>query len=43
MGLSVVAESVPQFGDRRTYPMDPGNAREAIKRNSAILPKAQIC
>ncbi len=25
------AESVPQFGDRRTYQMDPGNASEAIK------------
>jgi porphobilinogen synthase len=25
------AESAPQFGDRRTYQMDPGNAREAIK------------
>ncbi|BAW95573.1 delta-aminolevulinic acid dehydratase [[Synechococcus] sp. NIES-970] len=26
-----VAESAPQFGDRRTYQMDPGNAREALK------------
>jgi porphobilinogen synthase len=26
-----VAESAPQFGDRRTYQMDPGNGREAIK------------
>lgn len=26
-----VAESTPQFGDRRTYQMDSGNAREAIK------------
>ncbi|MFN6561218.1 MAG: porphobilinogen synthase [Nostoc sp. ChiSLP01] len=25
------AESTPQFGDRRTYQMDSGNAREAIK------------
>lgn len=25
------AESAPQFGDRRTYQMDPANAREAIK------------
>ncbi len=25
------AESAPQFGDRRTYQMDPGNSREAIK------------
>lgn len=25
------AESSPQFGDRRTYQMDPGNGREALK------------
>ena len=25
------ADSAPQFGDRRTYQMDPSNAREAIK------------
>jgi porphobilinogen synthase len=25
------AESTPQYGDRRTYQMDPGNTREAIK------------
>jgi len=25
------AESAPQYGDRRTYQMDPGNAREALK------------
>ncbi len=25
------AESSPQFGDRRTYQMDPANAREALK------------
>ena len=25
------AESTPQYGDRRTYQMDSGNAREAIK------------
>jgi len=25
------AESAPQFGDRTTYQMDPGNAEEAIK------------
>jgi porphobilinogen synthase len=25
------AESTPQYGDRRTYQMDPGNSREAIK------------
>ncbi|GGA10837.1 hypothetical protein CYANOKiyG1_23810 [Okeania sp. KiyG1] len=27
------AESAPQFGDRRTYQMDPANAREALKLN----------
>ncbi|MFM7441608.1 MAG: porphobilinogen synthase [Snowella sp.] len=26
-----VADSSPQFGDRRTYQMDPGNGREALK------------
>ena len=25
------AQSAPQFGDRRSYQMDPGNAREAMK------------
>lgn len=25
------ADSAPQFGDRRTYQMDPGNGREAMK------------
>jgi len=25
------ADSTPQFGDRRTYQMDPGNGREALK------------
>jgi porphobilinogen synthase len=25
------ADSSPQFGDRRTYQMDPGNSREALK------------
>jgi porphobilinogen synthase len=25
------AESAPSYGDRRTYQMDPGNAREALK------------
>jgi porphobilinogen synthase len=28
------AESAPQFGDRRTYQMDPGNSREALKEIS---------
>ena len=27
----VAAESTPQFGDRRGYQMDPGNAREAMR------------
>jgi porphobilinogen synthase len=26
-----VAESTPKFGDRRSYQMDPGNAREALR------------
>jgi len=25
------AESAPQFGERRSYQMDPSNAREAIR------------
>src|SRR5206468_9836109 len=25
------AQSAPQFGDRRSYQMDPANAREALK------------
>ena len=28
------AESAPQFGDRRTYQMDPGNGREALKETA---------
>jgi porphobilinogen synthase len=28
------AESAPQFGDRRTYQMDPANAREALREIS---------
>lgn len=27
----IAAESAPQTGDRRTYQMDPGNAREALR------------
>jgi len=27
----VAADSAPQFGDRRTYQMDPGNSREAMR------------
>lgn len=29
------AESAPQFGDRKTYQMDPANAREAIREAEA--------
>jgi porphobilinogen synthase len=28
------ADSAPQFGDRRTYQMDPANAREALREVS---------
>jgi len=28
------ADSAPQFGDRRTYQMDPGNGREALKETA---------
>ena len=28
------ADSAPQFGDRRTYQMDPANVREAIRETS---------
>lgn len=28
------AESAPQFGDRRTYQMDPANAREALRETA---------
>ena len=31
------AESTPQFGDRRTYQMDPSNAREAMKEMALDL------
>lgn len=31
------AESTPQFGDRRTYQMDPGNAREALREMEADI------
>ena len=31
------AESVPQFGDRRSYQMDPANTREALKEMSLDL------
>ena len=31
------AECAPQFGDRRSYQMDPGNAREAIEETALDL------
>jgi len=31
------ADSAPQFGDRRTYQMDPANAREALKEAALDL------
>ena len=31
------AQSVPQFGDRRGYQMDPGNVREALKETALDL------
>ncbi|MBL8240181.1 MAG: porphobilinogen synthase [Bryobacterales bacterium] len=31
------AESAPQFGDRRSYQMDPANAREAVKEMALDL------
>jgi porphobilinogen synthase len=31
------AESAPQFGDRRSYQMDPANAREALKEMALDL------
>src|SRR5580698_5492249 len=31
------AQSAPQFGDRRSYQMDPGNAREALREVAADL------
>lgn len=31
------AESTPQFGDRRTYQMDPANATEALREASADI------
>ena len=37
------AESTPQFGDRRSYQMDPANAREAIVRWNWISTKARTC
>jgi porphobilinogen synthase len=33
----VAAESAPQFGDRRSYQMDPANAREALREVAADL------
>jgi len=34
------AESAPQFGDRRSYQMDPANGREAMRRSNWISRKA---
>ena len=31
------AESTPQFGDRRSYQMDPGNRREALREAAADI------
>lgn len=31
------AESTPQFGDRKTYQMDPANAREALREAAADI------
>jgi porphobilinogen synthase len=33
----VAADSTPQFGDRRSYQMDPGNAREALREIEADI------
>src|SRR5439155_4333935 len=33
----IAAESAPQFGDRRGYQMDPGNAREALREIEADI------
>lgn len=33
----VAADSAPQFGDRRTYQMDPANSREAMREIEADL------
>lgn len=31
------AESTPQFGDRKTYQMDPANRREALRELDSDL------
>jgi porphobilinogen synthase len=33
----VAADSAPQFGDRRSYQMDPGNGREALREIEADI------
>ncbi len=33
----VAADSAPQFGDRRSYQMDPGNSREALREIEADI------
>ena len=35
-------QSTPQFGDRRSYQMDPANAREAYVKSSSTLRRARI-
>ena len=35
------AESAPQFGDRRSYQMDPANAEEALRKSHWIFRKAR--
>ena len=37
------ADSAPQFGDRRTYQMEPETAAKLLKKLLSTLPKAQIC
>jgi len=36
------AESAPQFGDRRSYQMDPPNREEAIREIEWIVRRADI-
>ncbi|MEN8444481.1 MAG: porphobilinogen synthase, partial [Cyanobacteria bacterium J06555_13] len=35
------AESAPQFGDRRTYQMDPGNGTEALKEIAIVSRRSE--
>ena len=34
------ADSTPQFGDRRSYQMDPANGREAMREIAQTSPRA---